>query len=636
TPEDFCMKGMKFDYIIVGGGTAGLVLASRLSEDPEVNVGVLEAGEWHKNVDGITIPGLTGSTLGDPRYDWAFMSVPQKYANKRQIFHPRGKGLGGSSLINFIGLNRASALEYNAIQDLGNPGWNWQELLSAMKKESFSQSERTQPTPEQWQTTTESQLLADPDLQWHGDSGPLAKGYSTYLPPLHVPFVHALETLGVKRNLEPNDGKNTVGSHTIFASVDPQTATRSHSAGSYYEPFKSRTNLKVLTNAFVTRILFRNGAGSEHQLLDAEGVEFTREGNKYVVSAEREVILCAGAYQSPQILELSGIGNKEILNEYNIKTLVNVPGVGENLQDHPYIYTIYEIEDSVETFDLAQDPAWLAEQRKLYDEEKKGHLSSNSAPLYAFIPAKAFASADQIQQWKEITRATIRGAPSGLKKQLAIQSSWFLQPDSPSGEGEVIPYNIFFAASGLKPEPGKRYSSMLCTIMHPLSRGSVHIASKEPIAPPAIDTNLFANPLDLEMLLAVLKFAREVYETSPIRQHVVRRVVPTVEDYRTDDSLKEYIKNGCGCVYHPVGTAAMMPQEDGGVVDPELRVYGISNVRVVDASILPLQLAAHTQATVYAIAEKVRSICAAQTISYVDQLVQAADIIKGRCSRTPA
>ncbi len=169
----------------------------------------------------------------------------------------------------------------------------------------------------------------------------------------------------------------------------------------------------------------------------------------------------------------------------------------------------------------------------------------------------------------------------------------------------IIPYNGFFAASGLKPEPGKRYSSMLCAIMQPLSRGSVHIASKDPAAPPAIDTSasfsgrshlsagrlslnpyisytdVFANPLDLEMLLAVLKFAREVYETSPIRQHVVRRVAPTVEDYRTDDSLKEYIKNGCGCVYHPLGTAAMMPQKDGGVVDPELRVYGTSNVRVV-------------------------------------------------------
>ncbi|KAM5534074.1 hypothetical protein V8D89_012255 [Ganoderma adspersum] len=567
-PEDFCAKDVKFDYIIVGGGTAGLALASRLSEDPKVMVGVLEAGEWHKDVDGITIPGLSGTTLGDPRYDWAFTSVPQKHANNRQVFHPRGKGLGGSSL-----------------------------------------SERTQLTPEQKRTTLDAHLVADLDFRWHGESGPLAKGCSAFLPQLHVPLVDALETLGVGRNLEPNDGKNTVGSHTVFASVDPETATRSHSARSYYEPFRSRTNLKVLTKAFVTRILFRSG--TEARLLEAEGVEFAWEGNRYKVSAGREVIMCAGAYQSPQILELSGIGNKKILDEFDIKTLVDLPG------DHPYTYTMYEIEDSVETFDLAQDPAWLAEQRKLYDE-KKGHLSSNSAPLYAFIPAKAFASGDQIQRWREATRATIHAAPNGLKKQLAVLSSWFLQPDSPSAEGEIIPYNGFFAASGLKPEPGKRYSSMICTVMHPLSRGSVHIVSKEPVSPPAVDTNLFDNPLDLDMLLAVLKFAREVYETSPIRQHVVRRVAPTVEDYRTDDSLKEYIKNGCGCVYHPVGTAAMMPQEDGGVVDPELRVYGTSNVRVVDASVLPLQLAAHTQATVYAIAEK------------------AADILKRHYSTTPA
>ncbi|PIL24204.1 hypothetical protein GSI_13957 [Ganoderma sinense ZZ0214-1] len=604
TAEDFCGKGVdaKFDYIIVGGGTAGLVLASRLSEDPNVQVGVLEAGEWHQAVDGITIPGLTGTTLGDPRYDWAFTSVPQKYANNRQIPHPRGKGLGGSSL-----------------------------------------SEKTQQISEERRTTTDVPLFADLDPRWHGDSGPLTKGHSAFLPELHEAFVEALETLGVKRNLEPNDGTNTIGSHTIFASVNPRTATRSHSAASYYEPFKNRPNLKVLTSAFVTRILFRASlsASSEPLVLEAEGVEFRRGENKHVVSAEREVILCAGeglalsigclqismlsgslrglgAYQSPQILELSGIGNKEILNRFDIKTLVDLPGVGDSLQDHPYTYTIYEIDDNVETFDLAQDPAWLSDQRKLYDQKKSGYLSSNTAPLYAFIPAKAFATADQIQQWKAITHAVIRDASRGLKKQLTAQSTWFLQSNSTSAEGELISYNNFLASSGLKPEPGKRYSSMGCTIMHPLSRGSVHIVSKDPTVPPAIDTNLFSNTLDLEMVLAVLKFARQVYETNPIRQHVVRRVVPTEEDYRTDDSLKEYIKNTCGCVYHPVGTAAMMPQEDGGVVDPELRVYGTSNVRVVDASVLPLQLAAHTQATVYAIAEK------------------AADVIKRYYSTTPA
>ncbi|TBU49102.1 alcohol oxidase [Dichomitus squalens] len=597
TPDQFCSQDMRFDYVVVGGGTAGLVVASRLSEDPEVRVGVLEAGEWHRDVEAVTVPGLTGTTLGDPNYDWRFTSVPQKYSNGRRVPQPRGKGLGGSSLINFTGLNRASAREYDAIQDLGNPGWNWQEMLKYMKK-----GERTQPPLEERQATAESHLLVDPDPRWHGTSGPLAKGYSTYFPALHVPIVDALESLGVKKNFEPNDGTSTVGSHTIFSSVDPQTATRSHSSATYYEPCKDRPNLKVLPGSLASRIRFRQGS---HPLV-AEGVEFLNAGKQYLVSAEREVILCAGAFQSPQILELSGIGKKEVLSSCGIETLVDLPGVGENLQDHPYICTVYEIDDNIETIDAAAEPAWFTQQRKLYDEELKGYLSSNLSPLYAFLPSKAFASVEQVKRWKAQFQTCILDAPSGLKKQLAIQSKWFLEPDSPSAEGEVIPFNGYFVTPGLpiKMEPGKRYSSMLCAVMNPLSRGSVHITSSEPTAPPAIDPNCFSNALDLEMLLAVLKFAREVYETSPIRQHVVRRIMPTVEDYRTDDTLKEYIKNGLGCVYHPVGTAAMMPQNDGGVVDPELKVYGTKNLRVVDASILPMQIAAHTQATVYGIAEK--------------------------------
>ncbi|KAI0744114.1 GMC oxidoreductase [Daedaleopsis nitida] len=591
TPDSF--SSTVFDYLVVGGGTAGLVVAARLTEDPAVTVGVIEAGEWSPSVDGINIPGMAGSTFMNPQFDWAFMSVPQEHANNRSIYQPRGKGVGGSSIINLLGINRASAREYDAIEALGNPGWNWKEFLKYIKK-----SETTLPIPT---IVGPEYKLVQPDPQWHGDSGPLVKSYSTHFSALHVPFTDALEALGVPRNPEPNDGQ-ILGTVTTYCTVDARTATRTYSGSAYYAPNANRKNLVVLTNSTVSRILFRH----DTRPLVATGVEFLNGGKKYTAQARKEVLLCAGVYQSPQILELSaGIGNKDILRKYGIETLVELPGVGENLQDHPYVYTIHEIDPACETADIAREPELAAKQAELY-KLQQGYLTSALAVLYSFLPTKAFATEDQLQQWKEKANQAVREASPGLQKQLKTQLEWFFDPSSP--EGELIPFPGFFLGSGLQPIPKTRYSSMVCAVNHPLSRGTVHIASADPTAPPAIDHKFFSNPLDLEILLAIVRFNLKLYETSPIRELVTKQIAPSPEVARSDEALVEYIKNGCGTVYHPVGTASMLPREDGGVVDPELRVYGTANLRVIDASILPMELAAHIQATVYAVAEKAADI----------------------------
>ncbi|KAI0636746.1 GMC oxidoreductase [Trametes polyzona] len=546
-------SSIKFDYIIVGGGTAGLVLAARLSEDPSTNVGVIEAGSWDPNVPAINVPGLCGSILGNPEYDWAFMSVPQKHANNRAVFQPRGKALGGSSMV--------------AIEALGNPGWNWDGFLKYFKK-----SETTLPTAPD---AAKAYGLASPDSQYHGDSGPIVKGYPTWFNPLHVPFLETLEKLGVPRNPDPDNGNN-MGAVTSFVAVDSRTATRSYAANAYYEPNSSRKNLVVLTNATVSKINFRPGSSP----LVATSVEFLHSGQKYIAAARKEVILAAGSFQTPQLLELSGIGNRELLNKRGVQTLVDLPS------DHVYVYSIHEIDPQYETVDFARDPEEAVRQQELY-KSGKGYLTSALASLFGFVPAKTFATEDQLRDWKARALATVQDVPDGLKKQLELQIQWFLDPNS--AEAELLPFPGFFLGSPVKPEPNTRYSSMVSTILHPLSRGSVHISSADPMAAPAIDPNYFSNPLDLEMLTALLKSTLKLYETSPFGDPVRKQVAPTPEVAASDDALKEYIKDNCGCVYHPLGTASMLPREDGGVVDPQLRVYGTANVRVVSHVSHPTQ-----------------------------------------------
>ncbi|KAJ3005324.1 hypothetical protein NUW54_g4388 [Trametes sanguinea] len=305
TPEQFAST--VFDYIIVGGGTAGLVLATRLSEDPSKIVGVIEAGDWDPNVNAINIPGLCGSILGNPQYDWAFMSVPQKHANDRPVFQPREKAVGGSSMLNLLGYSRAAAHEYDAIEALGNPGWNWQEFLKYLKK-----TETTLPPSD----IAKEQGLSPPDPKYHGDSGPIVKQYPTWFNPLHKSFLDTLEKLGVPRNADPDSGIN-MGGVTSFMTVD-SNAVRTYSASSYYQPNAGRQNLVLLTNSKVAKINLREGTSP----LRATGVDFISGEKRYTVSARKEVILAAGAFQTPQILELSGIGNKEILSKHGIHTFI--------------------------------------------------------------------------------------------------------------------------------------------------------------------------------------------------------------------------------------------------------------------------------------------------------------------------
>ncbi|KAK0441850.1 alcohol oxidase [Armillaria borealis] len=589
------------DYLIVGGGTAGLCLAARLSEDRDTIVGVLEVGEYNSNVPVIDVPGFLGGAVANPAYDWTFYSEDQSHVNGRKMRLPQGKGLGGSSQINFLGIVRPSKEEYDAIEELGNKGWNWHSLLEATKRSEHTvASERT---PEQAQ-----ELAIGPDPALHGQNGPIIKSFSTSQSPVYAKLFDALEHLHVPRNPEPV----SLSARHSFTTLDPRTATRSYATTGYYEPNAERPNFLVLTGASATKVIF-DSVDLREGKRRATGVEFIKDGSRLWAAVNKDVILSAGSFQSPKLLELSGIGNPRILEKHGIETLVELPGVGENLRkcrkDHVMAFTVAEINASLETVDVLHEAAEAQRHAELY-KEQKGLLSTLQASAYIFVPASKLGDAEA---WRDAANvqctaylASINNPQlrAGLARQYAIQQRWFR--DENHAQGEVSFYNGHFPVPTLQPKPGKRYMTLNASVLHPFSRGNVHIKSSDPSEPPAIDPQYFSNSVDLEVLIHTVKLALKLYETEPLTELVVPDglVFPTKDDLE-GDGLREFIKNTCSTVYHPIGTAAMMPRDLGGVVDNMLRVYGTDNLRVVDMSVFPMELASHTQSSAYAVGEMV-------------------------------
>ncbi|GAW00795.1 alcohol oxidase [Lentinula edodes] len=562
--ESFCSTS--FDYLILGGGTAGLVLAASLSEDPDVVVGVLEAGEHINEMPEISVPGMMGQALGNPKVDWAFSTVEQQAVLNRKIFSPRGKGVGGTSAINFLVYQRASEEDYNAIESLGNPYWNWKDtfLKYLMKVETYV-------------PPTDPKIAKDPHIgyttDYHGSSGPVKASFSAWFNDLHAKFMDTLVNMGVPINRDTGNGRN-IGASVGPISVDPSTMTRSHAATAYYTPNSHRTNLVLLTGAHVTKILLDTPSGEP---VVATGVEFLKDSQKFSVRAKVEIILAAGAFQTPQILELSGIGKTDIfLSEKTfVRTiwfLQSAAPIKSNsvTEDHLTLPFIHEVPEGSETFDSLRDPAFLEQQSTLYKNERKG-LLAGSITAYGYLPSEKLFDSDGLTalQNQMLQDTTLTASPS-LSKQSVLIKKWF--PDPNQAQIEVLQFP-FFLSFGPLPErrEGKVYHSIMIIGLHPLSRGSVHISSADP---------LFGD-----------------HEKSAVSN----------EDL-SDDEIRDWCRSRVISIFHPIGTAAMMPKEDGGVVDSSLKVYGTKNLRVVDASVIPLEMSTHPQAAVYAIAEKASDI----------------------------
>ncbi|KAJ7199539.1 alcohol oxidase [Mycena rebaudengoi] len=563
---DFVVVGTKWLLVLIDKmlnhfQTAGLALATRLTENPSVSVLVLEAGPANLDDPNILTPAKFASHFNDPQYDWAFNTVGQEHAGGRSIFFPRGKGLGGSSAINFFMYHRPANSDIDAFEELGNAGWNW-DLL----KKYYMKAEHFIAPLEKIDTMSY-------DLNERGSDGPLELGYPITLSNLEGPYHEALQKVGINRAEEP-----TTGTWLTPVSIHPIKRVRSYAANMYYQPNASRPNFTVLVSAQVTKIVLKMNSG----VATAEKVSFVHNGETHEVAVAKEVILCAGAIMSPQILELSGIGDPQILSKAGIDIQVSLPGVGENIQEH------LDKEDDYNTFDCLRDGAIAAQQFAEYQLHGKGVFGMAPTAM-TFVPL-ASISPDSAALQKSLAESIEAGRASGkysvaLQKQFKVQLAHIAKKE-PSCE--LILAQTFRSYPN-QPEPNRKYLSMASLLNHPISRGSIHIKSGNPLDPPAIDPRYFESAYDLQTVVEMVKFNRRLVNPGP--------------DIQTDEQIAAWIKNFFNSTWHTVGSCSMLPLEDGGVVDNKLKVYKTTNIRVVDLSIIPLHIGAHTQATAYALGE---------------------------------
>lgn len=576
-----------FDYIIIGGGTTGLALASILSTNASVRVGVIEAG-LRKDDEMILVPGMVGKAVGNPEYDWNLVTKPQPFAQNRQMSIPRGKVLGGSSALNYMAYCRGSELEHNDWEKLGIKGWNWDTVSDAIK------------SAEAWSPPTRHAKAhhADNVAENHGRYGYVKTAAYSYYYDLVLPFFDTMNKLGVATNQSEASGDN-IGIWTYTASIDPQTNTRSYSTNAYYDRVSNRPNIVVLTGAQASKVIFRQTSSSD---LQATAVEFHKGGQTYKVPVRREVIISTGALQTPQLLELSGIGNPDLLRRLNIPVQIDLPGVGENFQDHSRVYIGAELKGSHETTDDLNSETFAQQRLEQYRLSRTGMLSSTLSTL-VFIPSSSFIPPDKMRSMlstldEALKLPQIQNSP--WKKWYDVQRSWLENDGIAQLEVILFPFNTHVGCTN---EKAKHYTISVF-LQHAWSRGHVHATSSSVLDSPEIDSAMLDSPgnIDMMLLLEAVKYAFKVMKTGAFGDLTAEIIEP--KPSWSDEQLMDYIRSNVDSGLHPIGTASMLPRSANGVVDNELKVYGTTNLRVADASILPIHLGTHPQATLYGLAHK--------------------------------
>ncbi|KAJ7142149.1 alcohol oxidase [Mycena crocata] len=579
-------SALPLDYIVIGSGAGGMTVATRLSQDSSVSVGLVEAGVFHKDDPLIDVPAFGGRIFGNASYDWLFATIPQDHAAGRIIQETRGKMLGGSTGINLLAWDRASKTEYDAWQLFADDSdWNFDNLLPYFIKSETIDLKNNDVFP------GVSQM-----------GGPIHASYNSIYGDLALPLASTWNNLGVRTN------PNTIGGHSSGVRNERTAVVngvRSYSASAYYCPASKRRNLHVLTGAQASKILFREPIRDGGDL-QATDVLFISNGITYKAHASKEVILAAGTVQTPQLLELSGIGDEAILSTLGIKTLINLPGVGANLQDHIYTVSQWVTLPNITTFDMLRyNETFVEEQTILYEKTRTGFLNTRDSNVVFLNSNDSVFSTAEVRGLIKDLEASLSGA--GLtplqRAQFEIQLKWL-------HDGSVPQAELIAKSTGLiNPANNTKYLSILSGLMHPLSRGTIHINSTNPLEHPVIDPKYLSFDYDLHSLSSFTSIGVEVAKHQPIASLLVEQQFPPPD---TVEGLENYVTSSFLTGDHLTGTAAMAAKDLGGVVDANLRVYGVSNLRIVDASIMPMIVGAHLQSTVYAIAEKAADIIRSQ------------------------
>ncbi|KAH8663641.1 hypothetical protein BGZ60DRAFT_516758 [Tricladium varicosporioides] len=558
-----------FDFIVVGGGTAGLVVAARLTENPDIVVGVLEAGLSHFGDPLVLTPAAYAKSIGDERYDWRFKTVVQWAAL------------------------------------VPNSGWDFASLLPYFRKhEAF-----TDPQTYSSESNLPHKTLYD--TKYHGSTGPIKTSFSTYRLQIEEDWITAASSFGGTWG-SPADGWS--GDHqgsfhglsTVDRSQGDGFGTRSYAVTGYLFPNSQRKNLHVLTEALVTKLTLLDDNSA------VNGVSFYHSGKEHTLTIKKEIILAAGVIKSPQILELSGIGNPEILSKAGVECKVKNLQVGEHLQDHAAVALVYELVDGETSMDIFQDEAKAGEAMKIYMTDRSGPMSTGSS-AHCFASFAALSTPEEIKEIQD----TILGADAS-KSPLPPKAKELLAKgmgDEKDANLQIVllpasinPDGIHDQQLLMKPSPemaGKMGISFGGCTTRPLSVGWVHLKSKNPEEDPEIDPRYLMHPADALLLAKSVELIERMVSTSPLKEKIKRRACPSPDkfDLGTKEGRLEFVKRYTGTEYHPIGSLAM-GREGEGAVDGKLRVYGVKGVRVVDASVMPLHVGGNIVSSVYAVAEK--------------------------------
>ncbi|MEH2252219.1 GMC family oxidoreductase [Nostoc sp.] len=496
----------QYDYIVIGAGSAGCVVANRITEDSKTTVLLLEAGNPDTKPE-IQIP-LKCTSLPGTEVDWGYFSEPEPYLNNRKIFCPRGKVLGGSSSINFLNYIRGNHHDYDHWQKLGNPGWSYQDVLPYFKKSENQQRGAS---------------------EYHSIDGALSVTDLISPAVISQRFVDASVALGYDYNPDFN-GMQQEGAGLFQLTV--KDGKRHSAAAAFLLPIIKRPNLTTMTGALVTRLLFEGTR--------TVGVEYLHEGTLHQARVNSEVILSAGAFDSPKLLLLSGIGDAEYLQSLGITVVADLPGVGQNLQDHVLVSVSSEATQDLHTA-----------------------ITSNGAGEAALF-LHSEGNLDTAPDLEMILSLILSSPPGDRNSSLGFS-------------GKVI-------------------------LTHPENIGSVSLRALDPKDAPIIRLNYLQSQSDLKKLVAGIKLIRQLFQTRAFDEFRGEEIAPGA-DVTSDEALEAYIRETCNTVYHPVGTCKM-GTDPMAVVDPELRVHGVEGLRVVDASIMPTLITGHTNAPTIMIGEK--------------------------------